>query len=228
MRSSQSVAGRRSTFPSAMFPANNLASLHNKRAGGDEFASVTVNLISHSEENCAKMEDRDGDTATGQPDDANDPDDDENGDDAIAEDDQENLEDGTSFTSSSSSVEDEPPRLPNIFIPCTKCHELINVCRLQSHRDLHSALRTLQFSYEQRPTTIKALVKRRRLLITRMQETSGAEGKELFGDKQLHKLNTAFEILKNDIEGNTGKLRVYEAGMEGQARTLRALLWRWD
>ena len=185
---------------------NNSKTADNKGLGGDAFASVTINLISHTKADDL-MEGSNGDQETEGAEHVNG--EEEEGEEDAIEEEEEDLDDG-SFTSESSSAISEVVPLPNIFIPCTKCHALINICRLQCHRNFHSALRTLQFSSDQRPTSLKALVKRRRLLITRMQESSTISGEDAFGDKQLHKLNTAFEIMKNEIEGSTDQLRVYD------------------
>jgi hypothetical protein len=102
-----------------------------------------------------------------------------------------------------------PLALPNIFIPCPKCALQVNICHVRSHREFHGALHTLKFAIDLRPQCLKTLIKRRRLLIKRLQESSGKG----FADNDLQKINTAFEILKSEMEGTGNAYRVLETSL---------------
>ena len=119
------------------------------------------------------------------------------------------------FSESSSEISDELILLPNILIPCTKCGDVINICRLPCHRNLHSALQTLKYSQDQRPKNINALVRRRKLLIKQQQDASSKNRQDPFGDKHLHKLNTAFEVLRIELQGNTDLRYLADRIIEG-------------
>ena len=119
------------------------------------------------------------------------------------------------FSELSSETSDELILLPNILIPCTKCGDVINVCRLPCHRNLHSALQTLKYSQDQSPKNINALVRRRKLLIKQQQDASSKNRQDPFGDKHLHKLNTAFEVLRIELQGNTDLRYLADRIIEG-------------
>lgn len=91
--------------------------------------------------------------------------------------------------------------LPNIELPCTQCGEVLNVCLLSSHRNLHSALRKFRYAYEQKPQRLQCLVNRRRRLIKAVQESNLEKNQGYITDNCILALDTAFEIIKADIEG---------------------------
>lgn len=161
-----------------------------------EHAAVTVNLISKRANSDEEMEligeDVEGEEREAAGGEGGENDDHENSD----------VETLDFLTELSSEMSEEPILLPNILIPCTKCGDVINICRLPGHRNVHTALQTLKYSQNQRPKNLNALVRRRKLLIKQQQDASSRNVRDPFGDKHLHKLNTAFEILKLELEGN--------------------------
>ena len=128
------------------------------------------------------------------------------------------------FSELSSETSDELILLPNILIPCTKCGDVINVCRLPCHRNLHSALQTLKYSQDQSPKNINALVRRRKLLIKQQQDASSKNRQDPFGDKHLHKLNTAFEVLRIELQGNTDLRYLADRIIEGNVGNKRVFI----
>ncbi|XP_027049984.1 uncharacterized protein LOC113677364 [Pocillopora damicornis] len=163
-----------------------------------EHAAVTVNLISTRAVNSDEEMEEIGEDPEGEEREAAGGDDDENEDQ-----DHSDVESFDFFTESSSEVSEEAVLLPNILIPCTRCHDVINICRLPCHRNLHCALQTLKYAQDQRPKNISALVRRRKLLIKQQQDASSKRRQDPFGDKHLHKLNTAFEFLRTELQGTT-------------------------
>ena len=119
------------------------------------------------------------------------------------------------LTESSSGVSEEPILLPKILIPCSKCGDVINICRLPGHRNLHSALQVLKYSQDQRPKNLNALVRRRKILIKQQQDASSRNIQDPFGDKHLHKLNTAFEVLRSELQGNMEVRTLGDQNIEG-------------
>lgn len=124
------------------------------------------------------------------------------------------------LTETSSSTTEEPILLPNIFIPCTKCGEVINICRLQGHRNLHSALQVLKYSHHQRPKDLVSLVRRRKLVIKQRQDASSLIDQHGFACKHLHKINTAFDVLRGELNRNMGIRSLYEQDIKGLYTTL--------
>ncbi|EDO49071.1 predicted protein [Nematostella vectensis] len=120
----------------------------------------------------------------------------------------------TSVYSENSSEGETRLALPNIVLPCSKCGESINICRLQSHRDLHNALQVLKFAHGYKPASTNALIKRRKLIIQRMQESSAQRGDKGFSDRQLQKINTAFEILKTSLGGRMDSFRLLSNSLD--------------
>ena len=160
-----------------------------------ERAAVTVNIISNRiEDNELDME-LIGEDADGEEKEAK-----------AEENNEAGYEETLSFITASSSEsrnERDSILLPNILIPCTKCGCTVNICRLAYHRNLHAALRMLKYSHDQRPKTLNALVRRRRLLILKQQQdASSVDKRDSFDDKYLHKMNAAFEVLRIDLQGN--------------------------
>jgi len=101
--------------------------------------------------------------------------------------------------------------LPNISLACPKCSLNVNICHVRTHRDFHTALQTFKFAQNFRPQTLKTLIKRRKVVIKKLQESSAQNnGKAGFADKNLQKINTAFEILKSELEGTGNAFRVLE------------------
>lgn len=173
-------------------------------------AAVTVNLISRKPINSdEEMEDIGEDLEGEQREAARD------GEEEHDEPDGSDVETLDFFSESSSEISDELILLPNILIPCIKCGDVINICRLPCHRNLHSALQTLKYSQDQRPKNINALVKRRKLLIKQQQDASAKNRQDPFGDKHLHKLNTAFEVLRIELQGNTDERYLADRIIEG-------------
>ena len=115
------------------------------------------------------------------------------------EEEKDSLEDDEVFSQGSQQTDSRP--LPNINLPCTQCGEVINICLLPAHRSLHDALRRLRYAYEQKPQSLQSLVNRRRRLIKVLQESNRKKNKGNIVDKQVHVLNTAFEIIKAHVEG---------------------------
>lgn len=181
----------------------------------EEHAAVTVNLISSKRLNSDEEMEEIGEDPEGEEREAARADDEENEDQ-----DQSDVETFDFFTESSSELSDDAILLPNILIPCTKCHDVINICRLPCHRNLHCALQTLKYSQDQRPKNINALVRRRKLLIKQQQDASSKNRQDPFGDKHLHKLNTAFELLRTELQGTTDMRYLSERIIEGWCVTL--------
>lgn len=177
-----------------------------------QHAAVTVNLISRKRVNSdvEEMEDI-GEDLEGEEREAAREDQDENEDQ-----DHSDAETLDFLTESSSEFSYEPILLPNILIPCVKCNDVINICRLPCHRNLHSALQTLKYAQDQRPKNINALVRRRKLLIKQQQDASSQSSRQdPFGDKHLHKLNTAFEVLRIELQGYTDLRYLSDRNIEG-------------
>ena len=175
-----------------------------------EHAAVTVNLISSRAVNSDEEMEEIGEDPEGEEREA------VSGDDHQNEDqDHSDVETFDFFTESSSEVSEEAVLLPNILIPCTKCHDVINICRLPCHRNLHYALQTLKYAQDQRPKNISALVRRRKLLIKQQQDAGSKRKQDPFGDKHLHKLNTAFEFLRTELQGTTDLRYLCERVIEG-------------
>ena len=179
--------------------------------GGDsemQHAAVTVNLISSKRINSdGEMEDIGEDIEGEQREEAGDEENDVQG-----HSDEESL---GFLTESSSEISEEPILLPNILIPCSKCGDVINICRLAGHRNLHSALQVLKYSQDQRPKNLNALVRRRKILIKQQQDASSRNIQDPFGDKHLHKLNTAFEVLRSELQGNKEVRTLGDQNIEG-------------
>lgn len=202
-----------------------------------EFATVTVNLISQPKQMEVKIDsneakdDNDNDQEEDQPDDEvteKEQEDEEVKDtEELEELDLEEYENESSKTkllsSGVRSVVQEtlvPLALPNIFIPCPKCSLQVNICHVRSHRDFHGALHTLKFAINYRPHCLKTLIKRRKLLIKRLLDSTGKE----FTDRNLQKINTAFEILKSELEGTGNAYRVFETSLGKVNNTLINIL----
>ena len=162
-----------------------------------QHAAVTVNLISSKLANSDEEMELIGEDIEGEEREAAGGEDD--GDDDQEHSDVETLD---FLTESSSEISDEAILLPNILIPCTKCGDVVNICRLPGHRNLHSALQALKYAHDQRPKNLNALVRRRKILIKQQQDASSRNIQDPFGDKHLHKLNTAFEVLRIELQGD--------------------------
>lgn len=114
---------------------------------------------------------------------------------------------------SSHNVTLTPLALPNISLTCHKCSSYVNICHLRSHRDFHTALQTFKYEQHFTPQNLKTLIKRRKILIKKLQESSNQSNGKGFIDKNLQKINTAFEILKSELEGTGNTYRVFEADL---------------
>ena len=97
------------------------------------------------------------------------------------------------------------PVKPEISIICMKCEEEIKVRQLKEHQEFHNALEMFRFNMERKPSSVKQLVKRRRAIMRRINETANSENPVSM--KKLQKLNLAYELLKADIEGTKTTLR---------------------
>lgn len=69
---------------------------------------------------------------------------------------------------------------------------------------------------------ISALVRRRKLLIKQQQDASSKRRQDPFGDKHLHKLNTAFEFLRTELQGTTDLRYLSERVIEGWCNSVTA------
>ncbi|KAJ7351903.1 Protein phosphatase 2C-like domain-containing protein 1 [Desmophyllum pertusum] len=213
----EALRTKRNSLPSLPMGVNNRGAENKKglaEAGNTEMqpqAAVTVNLIStRKRRNSDEEMEEIGEDLEGEEREAARGDDKEHD-----EPDHSDVESFDFFTESSSEISYEPILLPNILIPCTKCGDVINICRLPCHRNLHSALHTLKYSQDQRPKNINALVRRRKLLIKQQQDASSKNRQDPFGDKHLHKLNTAFEVLRIELQGNTDERYLGDRNIEG-------------
>lgn len=97
------------------------------------------------------------------------------------------------------------PVKPEISIMCMKCEEEIKVRHLKEHQEFHNALEMFRFTMERKPSSVKQLIKRRRAIMRRLNETASSENPVSM--KKLQKLNLAYELLKADIEGTNTTLR---------------------
>ena len=97
------------------------------------------------------------------------------------------------------------PVKPEISIVCMKCEEEIKVRNLKEHQDFHNALEMYRYTTERKPSSVKQLIKRRRAILRRLNETASSENPVSM--KKLQKLNQAYEMIKADIEGTNTTLR---------------------
>ena len=117
---------------------------------------------------------------------------------------------------------------PEITIVCMKCEEEIRVRQLKEHQEFHNALEIFRFSMKRKPTSVKQLVKRRRAIMRRLNETASSDNPVSI--KKLQKLNLAYELLKADIEGTSTTLRNVDeyfqsySNLEGHGTTLNCAL----
>ena len=117
---------------------------------------------------------------------------------------------------------------PEISIVCMKCEEEINVRQLKEHQEFHNALEMFRFTVERKPSSVKQLIKRRRAIMRRLNETATSENPVSM--KKLQKLNLAYELLKADIEGTKNTLRnvddffQIQPNVHGQGRILNCAL----
>ena len=113
-----------------------------------------------------------------------------------------------------------PPVIPvksEISIVCMKCEEEIKVRQLKEHQEFHNALEMFRFNMERKPSSVKQLVKRRRAIMRRLNETANSENPVSM--RKLQKLNQAYELLKADIEGTKTALRNEDDLFQIQPRT---------
>lgn len=190
------------------------------------FATVTVNLLSrpkyqdgeeqlHSDDETTNEENDDGVKMRHDEEENSEKDenkDHENLDETESED--SDHEDGsmrrTKTPLSARNVTLTPLALPNIALACPKCSTYVNICHLRSHRDFHAALQTFKFEHHYIPQNLKTLIKRRKTLIKKLQESSKQSNGKGFVDKNLQRINTAFEILKSELEGTGNNFRIFE------------------
>lgn len=98
-----------------------------------------------------------------------------------------------------------PSVKPEISIVCMKCEEEIKVRRLKEHQEFHNALEMFQFTMDRKPSTVKQLIRRRRAILRRLNETASSE--KPVSMKKLQRLNLAYEAIKANIEGTNTTLR---------------------
>jgi len=110
----------------------------------------------------------------------------------------------------------------DIQILCMKCEEEVTVRELQSHRELHHAISLFRYTMDAKPTTIKQLLKRRRALIKRLNETATSE--DPVSVKKLNKLNAAYELLKSYIEGTREVINDLQPCVKGYSTRLSCAL----
>jgi len=100
-----------------------------------------------------------------------------------------------------STVRKSPEReKPELTILCTKCEEDVQVRKLKEHRNFHSALQTFRYTWDNKPQNTKSLNRRRRLLMKKLNEKATHENP--VPNKQVNKIDVAYEILKSDLEKN--------------------------
>ena len=92
----------------------------------------------------------------------------------------------------------ERPTDPDISIFCEKCHEYISVRATHEHRAFHTALTALGYTEKQQPESVKALLKRRQILIKDLNKKTDADNPAPFN--RLQKINEAYELVKAHLE----------------------------
>lgn len=121
-----------------------------------------------------------------------------------------------------------PTVKPEISIVCMKCEEEIKVRHLKEHQEFHNALEMFRFTMDRKPSSVKQLIKRRRAILRRLNETASSENPVSM--KKLQKLNLAYEAIKADIEGTNTTLRnvdeffLDQRDIQGQGTTLNCAL----
>ena len=121
-----------------------------------------------------------------------------------------------------------PPVKPEISIVCMKCEEEIKVRHLKEHQEFHNALEMFRFTMDRKPSSVKQLVRRRRAILRRLNETASSENPVSM--KKLQKLNLAYEAIKADIEGTNTTLRnvdefyLDQRNIQGHGTTLNCAL----
>lgn len=112
-----------------------------------------------------------------------------------------------------------------IKILCLKCEEEVNVRELASHREFHFALYLFKYTMKTLPVGVKQLLKRRRALVKRLNETATSENP--VSVKKLNKLNIAYELLRATIEGTktiSPAVGNYEPNVSGYSTRLSCAL----
>lgn len=121
-----------------------------------------------------------------------------------------------------------PSVKPEISIVCMKCEEEIKVRRLKEHQEFHNALEMFQFTMDRKPSTVKQLIRRRRAILRRLNDTASSENPVSM--KKLQKLNLAYEAIKANIEGTNTTLRnvdeffLDQRTIHGQGKSLSCAL----
>ena len=121
-----------------------------------------------------------------------------------------------------------PSVKPEISIVCMKCEEEIKVRRLKEHQEFHNALEMFQFTMDRKPSTVKQLIRRRRAILRRLNDTASSENPVSM--KKLQKLNLAYEAIKANIEGTNTTLRnvdeffLDQRSIHGQGKSLSCAL----
>lgn len=121
-----------------------------------------------------------------------------------------------------------PPVKPEISIVCMKCEEEIKVRHLKEHQEFHNALEIFRFTMDRKPSSVKQLIRRRRAILRRLNETASSENPVSM--KKLQKLNLAYEAIKADIEGTNTTLRnvdefvLDQRNIQGRGTTLTCAL----
>ena len=91
-------------------------------------------------------------------------------------------------------------RYANIVIYCAKCNTEIPVCTMKYHLRRHQALQMLHYSAASPPRTVRSLLQRRNKKMENLVRKSFTQDGQLI--RSIHKVNVAFELLKNEIEGD--------------------------
>ena len=105
-------------------------------------------------------------------------------------------------------IEQKRRSKPEIKLLCTNCEEEIDIRTWKEHKEFHSALQTFRYSMENKPSSVKQLLKRRRGIMRRLNEDVNSENP--LSTKKLQKLNIAYELLKSHVEGTVASSRKLE------------------
>ncbi|XP_023931873.1 protein phosphatase 2C-like domain-containing protein 1 [Lingula anatina] len=106
----------------------------------------------------------------------------------------------------------EYPEKPDITMMCDKCKIFVDLRDLKDHRAYHNSLETMRYFGDDYPEDLQALVQRRILLL---RELRSEYDDGLPPDaKMVQTINSAFELLKSDLEDTYTASRQMEEKME--------------
>lgn len=114
---------------------------------------------------------------------------------------------------------------PDISIQCEKCQSFVAVRLLQAHRVYHNALRRLEYRGDQRPDSVKALLKRRQQILRKLTKSSTI----VMTPSAIQLVNDAYELLKSYLEDTYEDLmpeRINNIECQGMALNCSALCAR--